>query len=410
MTQAYSERDCEPRECDCTNVEVSLLTGGRDKPYALGLASTLATKKFPFEFVGSDEIDGPELHGNARIRFLNLRGEQSVNAAIWRKIVRILVYYSKLICYATVARPKVFHILWNNKFEFFDRTLLQMYYRILGKRVVYTAHNVNAAKRDKRDSLWNRLTLKLQYHLSHHIFVHTERMKRELIEDFKVARDKVSVIPFGINQTVKNSAIGREEARLRLGLRSDEKAVLFFGNIAPYKGLEFLVEAMNQVRAMHSDYRLIIAGRPKGNVSYWEEIEKRIESMGMRSIVTQRIEYIPDDETEVFFKAADVLVLPYTTIFQSGVLFLGYNFGLPVIASDVGSLSEDIVSGRTGLICRPNDPADLAAKIQGYFSSELFFHLSERRADIRQFALERYSWSRATDIILDVYRAQMHQP
>ena len=61
--------------------------------------------------------------------------------------------------------------------------------------------------------------------------------------------------------------------------------------------------------------------------------------------MTLRIESVPDAETELYFKAADVLALPYTHVFQSGVLFLGYNFGLPVIASDVASLREDVVEG-----------------------------------------------------------------
>ena len=63
------------------------------------------------------------------------------------------------------------------------------------------------------------------------------------------------------------------------------------------------------------------------------------------------------------------------TYFQSGVLFLGYNFGLPVIASDVGSLREDIVEGKTGFVCKPRDPIDLAKEIERYFSSELYRRL-----------------------------------
>ena len=62
-----------------------------------------------------------------------------------------------------------------------------------------------------------------------------------------------------------------------------------------------------------------------------------------------RIQFIPDEEMELYFKAADVLVLPYKEIFQSGVLFLAYSFGLPVIATDVGSFREDIVEGQDGI-------------------------------------------------------------
>ena len=70
--------------------------------------------------------------------------------------------------------------------------------------------------------------------------------------------------------------------------------------------------------------------------------------------------FILDDETELYLKAADVLVLPYRYIYQSGVLFLGHSFGLPVIAADVGCLKDEIVEGQTGFIFRPEDPVDLA--------------------------------------------------
>ena len=77
------------------------------------------------------------------------------------------------------------HILWNNKFDLVDRTLLTMYYRLLGKRVTFTAHNVNAARRDPRQ-LAEPTALRVQYALSNHIFVHTDRMKRELADEFAV--------------------------------------------------------------------------------------------------------------------------------------------------------------------------------------------------------------------------------
>jgi glycosyltransferase involved in cell wall biosynthesis len=112
---------------------------------------------------------------------------------------------------------------------------------------------------------------------------------------------------------------------------------------------------------------------------------------------------VPDAETEIYFKAADILILPYTHIFQSGVLFLGYNFGLPAIAADVGSLKEEIIEGQTGLVCRPRDATDLARAIENYFASDLYLHLQSRRQGIRAFAHERYSWSKVARITTEVY-------
>jgi D-inositol-3-phosphate glycosyltransferase len=110
-----------------------------------------------------------------------------------------------------------------------------------------------------------------------------------------------------------------------------------------------------------------------------------------------------DDQTESYFKAADVLVLPYRHIFQSGVLFLAYNFGLPVIAADVGSLRESVVEGATGYIFRPSDSIDLARKIEAYFSSRLFRELESRRQEIRDHANKKYSWTQVGKVTRNVY-------
>ena len=115
-------------------------------------------------------------------------------------------------------------------------------------------------------------------------------------------------------------------------------------------------------------------------------------------------------DVELYFKAADVLVIPYMQIFQSGVPFLAYSFGLPVIATDVGSLRDDIVEGKTGLICRPRDPADLARALTAYFSSKMYRELSATRAEIKRFANNRYSWVKVGQITEAVYGKLLYDP
>jgi len=387
------------------SMRVALLTGGGDKPYALGLAAALISAGVAIDFVGSDDLEVPEVLNDPLINFLNLRGDQRSDATFFRKMSRIFRYYVRLIEYATTATPVMFHILWNNKFEFFDRVVLMLYYRLLGKKLILTAHNVNVAKRDSKDSLLNRLSLTIQYRLADHIFVHTGEMKTELMKDFGVHESRVSVIPFGINSTVPITSLARSEARHRLGIEPTDKALLFFGNIAPYKGLEYLVDALGILQRSDQAYRLIIAGRAKGDDNYWTRIEQAIVDNNLRDCVVQRVEYIPDAETEIYFKAADVLILPYTRIFQSGVLFLGYNFGLPVIASDIGSLRNDIVEGRTGFVCRERDAADLARSVSTFFSSSLCEEPETTREEIRHHALEHYSWGKVSEIITVVYQS-----
>jgi glycosyltransferase involved in cell wall biosynthesis len=384
-------------------VSVALLTGGGDKPYALGMAHALASAGVSVDFIGSDELSVPELLSNPRVNFLNLRGDQRQDASPLAKILRVLRYYVRLVWYAAMAKSKLFHILWNNKFQFFDRTILMLYYKLLGKKIVFTAHNVNVGKRDSKDSSLNRLSLKIQYNLCDHIFVHTEAMKSELAADFRVLEIKISVIPFGINNTVPNTSLSSRAAKRQLGITSSEKVMLFFGNIAPYKGLEYLTAAFTELSKRDRSYRLIISGKPKGSDDYWKQIQQRLACNGARDGVIERIGYIPDEDTELYFKAADVLVLPYAHVFQSGVLFLGYGFGLPAIAADVGNLKEEVIEGETGFVFRPQDSSDLASKIDKYFKSELFHNLETGRLEIKAYANERYSWDKVAAITTAVY-------
>ena len=393
----------EPRLSTQPGIEVGLLTGGQDRHYAFGLSMALAARNIRVDVVGSNLVDSPEMHSTIGVRFLNLHGSFE-EASASRRLSRTLIAYARLIRYAATAEPRIFHILWNNKIPLFDRTLLMLYYKFLGKMVALTAHNVNADRRDSKDSLLNRLTLKFQYRIADHIFVHTRKMESELLDKFHVRKSAVTIIPFGVNNAVPDTALRPAEARERLGIRSGEKTILFFGAIKPYKGLEYLVAAFQQMAGRERGLRLIIAGESKkGCEEYFSAIEEAISRDSSRERVIQKIEFIPDDEAEVYFKAADVAVLPYKEIFQSGILFLAYSFGLPVIATDVGSFAEDVIEGKTGFVCRPCDPDDLARTLQEYFESDLFMELESRRKEIRDFAFERHSWDVVGDITRSVY-------
>src|SRR5262249_54857847 len=76
LADTVNRRNMEP------NLEVSLLTGGGDRPYAFGLATELMSKRVALDIVGSDELDSPEFHGQPGVEFLNLRGDQSSSAGL----------------------------------------------------------------------------------------------------------------------------------------------------------------------------------------------------------------------------------------------------------------------------------------------------------------------------------------
>ena len=150
---------------------------------------------------------------------------------------------------------------------------------------------------------------------------------------------------------------------------------------------------------------MIIAGRldARSGERYWNSIRESVNADVQQGRVLLRAEFIPDEQTEVYFKAADVLVLPYRNIYQSGVMFLGHSFGLPVLAADVGSLKEEIVEGKTGFLFKPEDPTDLARTIKRYFASDLFLNLASRRQEIQEYAAARHSWEVVGRMTMGVY-------
>jgi glycosyltransferase involved in cell wall biosynthesis len=233
-------------------------------------------------------------------------------------------------------------------------------------------------------------------------------MKNELLVDFGVADRSVTVIRHPINDAFPDSELTPSEAKSRLGLGDRDKTILCFGRIKPYKGIEYLLTAFRTLAAGGGEYRLVIAGEvQKGNEKYLESLEQAMPTEKERGQVILKTQFIPDEEIEVYFKAADVLVLPYKDIFQSGVLFLGYSFGLPVIATDVGSFREEVVEGKTGYLCRPGDPADLAETIESYFASDLYLNLGAKRQEIKDHASICHSWGPIADVTRIVYEGML---
>jgi len=89
-------------------LKIALLTGGGDRPYALGLAAALTSAGIQLDFIGSDELDVPEVVNNPRVNFLNLRGDQRPEVNATAKVLRVLKYYSKLIFYMRDAKRSSF--------------------------------------------------------------------------------------------------------------------------------------------------------------------------------------------------------------------------------------------------------------------------------------------------------------
>ena len=285
--------------------------------------------------------------------------------------------------------------------------MLMLYYKALRKKIVLTAHNVNTRKRDREDTRLNRLTLRIQYRLADNIFVHTENMKRELIEEFGVEGSRVTVIPFGINNAVPTTRLTPAEARQRLGIPDCERTILFFGRIAPRKGLEYLIAAFHKVLAWSNFYHLIIAGRPERCETYWTAILEAIRDDVQRGRVLLTADFIPDDKTESTSKRRTFLCCLTGRSTRAASCSWGtvsaYPFWLLTWApSRMTSWRAKPVS------CSARKSRYLARVIEQYFASDLYADLNNRRKEIREHATRSHSWDTVSQATMTVYAGVLH--
>jgi glycosyltransferase involved in cell wall biosynthesis len=174
----------------------------------------------------------------------------------------------------------------------------------------------------------------------------------------------------------------RESARAHLGLAGD--VLLFFGYVRPYKGLDVLLEALPAVRARRP-VTLVVAGEFYEPAAPYRE---RVARLGLAEAVRFLDRYLPDDEVEALFRAADLVVLPYRSATQSGVTQVAYALGAPVLTTAVGGLPETVRDGETGLVVPSEDPAALAAAAVRFFEEDLSARL---RAGVEELRRE-HSW------------------
>ncbi|MBI1798708.1 MAG: glycosyltransferase [Candidatus Eisenbacteria bacterium] len=170
-------------------------------------------------------------------------------------------------------------------------------------------------------------------------------------------------VPHPLYSQFDRGRFTRASAREKLGLEGD--VVLFFGYIRHYKGLDTLLEAWPEVCARRAA-TLVVAGE-----FYEDEAPCRALAAAAGDSVRMLSRYVPDDEVEALFKAADVVVLPYRTATQSGVTQVACALGVPVITTDIGGLSETVIPEETGLVVPPEQPAALAHGITRFFDEDL---------------------------------------
>lgn len=177
--------------------------------------------------------------------------------------------------------------------------------------------------------------------------------------------------------------VSKEEACRELNLSPSDTYILFFGFIRKYKGLDILLEAMNDDRIKASGIKLVVAGEFYDDRKQYEDI---IEQHKLDNVLMMT-DFIPDSKVRYYFSVADLVVQPYRNATQSGITQVAYHFEKPMIVTNVGGLPELVPHGKTGYVAEPTPESIASAILKFYGNNNVNIFKSNLEAEKR-----KYSW------------------
>lgn len=231
--------------------------------------------------------------------------------------------------------------------------------RLLDKKIRVVSLVHNAIPHERR--FFDKAFTKYFFKRCNAFIVMSETVKNDLE---KLIPDKpILFAPHPIYDQYSDK-ISKAEAAIKLNINAEKKTLLFFGLIRDYKGLDILIRAMS---FLDDSYQLIIAGECYGDFNKYREL---INQSPFKENIVVLEQYIPDNLVPILFSAADLLVLPYRSATQSGVVALAYQMETPMLATNVGGLGKTVKDSDTGIVVDHVSPESIAGGITKYFEND----------------------------------------
>jgi glycosyltransferase involved in cell wall biosynthesis len=271
------------------------------------------------------------------------------------KIHNYLAWYNPFSWIKTgfAIKTDLLHVQW------WAWTLAPIYLTILGiaklrnKKIVMTIHNVKMHENSLIPNFLNKTVI----NLADEYIVHSEDNKKTFLNQFKTNK-KVKIIPHPIIE-FPISSIPKEILKRKYGFKKEDKILIFFGNIRPYKGLDVLLKTFGEIK--NSNLKLIIAGQVWGSFSLYQNL---IDNLNLKDRVKLFLGYNNKDLVAELFKISDIAVFPYKKFdAASGALSVAMFYKKPVIITDVMTIDKNYKSYK---IAKSGDSIDLKNKIESY--------------------------------------------
>jgi len=268
---------------------------------------------------------------------------------------------------------------WNPFFGLAFGTIVNLLTLVSNSKICFLCHNVMPHE----STLLDRILSRYAFLRSKYFIVHSDEDRRHLLSLKPRAVVRKNVHPtlaiFG-----DFAAYEKIQARIELGIAAETRVLLFFGLVRPYKGLKYLIQAMARVVESIDCVLLVVGEFYESKAEYLSLIKE----LGLEKHIIVRDEYVKNEAVSLFFSSADVVVLPYVTATQSGIVQIAFGLNKPVITTNVGGLPEVVEDGKTGFVVDPESPDQLAEAILRFYQGDYEAQFS---AQIRENA-SAFSW------------------
>ncbi len=308
------------------------------------------------------------------------------------------------------GRPDIIHVHWTEPYIAggsskvsrikAKRTLIELRVaKRAGMGIVWTAHDL--FRHDRREDPNELAFMRSLFELADAVIVHCTAAADSLLETLgagQVDRDKIAIIPHGHYRGAYPDTITRSQARERLALPRSAKIVAFVGWVRSYKGVWELFEAFSHLD--EPDARLVIAGQAVDG-AYAARLTAAAKG---DERVHLSLGFVPDEDLQVYLRAADVVAAPFLEIFTSGSVLLAMSFDRAVIAPRRGCVT-DVLDDDGGILYDADDPQGLEGALRVAMVANLDAMGRHNGTD-----LERFDWMRVAEATRDVYGAALREP
>lgn len=310
-----------------------------------------------------------------------------------QKVKNYITSYRRICDAIETEKYDILHIQWFilSPIDYFFLSKIKKKYDI---ELIQTVHDIYPFKQ----YFFDKYFFDKCYRKCDWLVLQTKHAYDEFVTLFPDLKSRVSMIPHGDFNSYAHP-IDKDKAREYLKIDKSKKVLLFYGQIKKVKGIKTAIYALNKIKDSVDNILFVIAGKDlDDSVSNYADY---IKECGLDKYLKVVNSFIPDDEEKYYFSAADAVVLPYTEIYQSGVIQVAMAYKKTIFASNLEGFTEHITDGENGFIFETNNSNELADKVIAYFNN------GKEQLDISYVTdklNEELSWGKISESYSNIYR------